>query len=145
MVRIVTWEEYASALNKLYQQVATRRFDDIVAIGRGGCIVAAFLASKLGVPAFRPVFIRHVGRGEEMKIVTHDIGQIKSATGRLLIVDDWLCEGRAMKYLLDLMPRDAVISTAVAFNRTGSEFKPDFVGAYVEKSEREILFPYDPV
>jgi len=144
-LKIVSWEEYTTLLKKLHEDLGLRTFDGIVAIGRGGSMIGAYLASKLGLPTFYPVFVRHVGRGKEMKIVAHYIGQVKSLRGRLLVVDDWLAEGRAMRFVLDLIPKEASVTTMVMLNRTGSEFKPDFVGKYVEEGEREILFPYDPV
>jgi len=144
-LKIVSWNEYTELLKKLHDDLGLRNFDAIVAIGRGGSIIAAYLASKLGVPTFYPVFVRHVGRGKEMKIVAHDLGEVKSLKGRLLVVDDWLCDGRAMRFVLDLIPKEATVTTLVMFNRTGSEFKPDFVGKYVEEKEREITFPYDPI
>ncbi|MEM2094778.1 MAG: phosphoribosyltransferase [Candidatus Bathyarchaeia archaeon] len=144
-MKIVEWQEYTELLQKLHREVMLRNYDGIVAIGRGGCIIGAYLASKMGIPTFYPVFIRHVGRGKEMKIVAHDLGQVRNLTGRLLVVDDWLCEGRAMRYVLDLIPKSATCTTLVMFNRKGSEFKPDIVGAYVDENERDILFPYDPI
>jgi len=144
-LKIASWDEYTELLKKLHDDLGLRNFDAIVAIGRGGSIIAAYLASKLGVPTFCPVFVRHVGRGKEMKIVAHDLGQVKSLKGRLLVVDDWLCDGRAMRFVLDMIPKEASVTTLVMFNRTGSEFRPDFVGRYVEESEREIIFPYDPI
>jgi hypoxanthine phosphoribosyltransferase len=145
----VTWKEYTDVLERLHNQVMLRNFEGIIGIGRGGSIIAAYMASKLGLPTFYPLFVRHVGRGKDMKIVASDLGQVKaldqvkSLRGRLLVVDDWLCDGRAMKYVLDHMSKEAQVTTLVLFNRRGSEFKPDFVGAYVEEKEREIMFPYD--
>jgi hypoxanthine phosphoribosyltransferase len=145
----VTWKEYTDVLERLHNQVMLRNFEGIIGIGRGGSIIAAYMASKLGLPTFYPLFVRHVGRGKDMKIVASDLGQVKaldqvkSLRGRLLVVDDWLCDGRAMKYVLDHMSEEAQVTTLVLFNRRGSEFKPDFVGAYVEEKEREIMFPYD--
>ena len=144
-MKVVEWQEYTELLQKLLQDVELRSFDGIVAIGRGGCIIGAYLASKMGIPAIYPIFVRHVGRGKEMKIVTHDIGQVKSLGGRLLIVDDWLCDGRAMQYVLNLIPKTANVTTLVMFNRQGSEFKADIVGRYLDETEREIFFPYDPI
>jgi len=144
-LKVVEWQEFTELLQKLFQDVELRSFDGIVAIGRGGSIIGAYLASKLGIPSIYPIFVRHVGRGKEMKIVAHDIGQVKSLNGRLLVVDDWLCDGRAMKYVLNLLPKTTTTTTLVMFNRKGSEFTPDIVGRYVEEGEREILFPYDPV
>lgn len=141
----MAWPEYTDLLKKLYDEVESRDFDGIAAIGRGGSIVAAYLASKMGVPLFHPIFVRHVGRGKEMKIVAEDLGKVKNLEGRILLVDDWSVEGRALRYVLNLMPKKAVVTTLVMFCRTGSEFKPDYVGKYVEANEREILFPYDPI
>lgn len=86
-----------------------------------------------------------------MRIVAHDtismfmerLAQTHSVQGNFLVVDDWLAEGRAMKFVLDRMPKEASVTTMVMFNRKGSEFKPDYVGAYVEEEERDIMFPYD--
>jgi len=139
----VTWKEYTDVLERVHDEVMLRNFDGIVGIGRGGSIIAAYMASKLGLPTFYPLFVRHVGRGKDMKIVAHDLGQVKSLRGRLLVVDDWLCDGRAMKYILDRISEEAQVTTLVLFNRRGSAFTPDFVGAYVEEKEREIMFPYD--
>jgi len=150
-LKIVEWDEYTSLLDKLSDSIQLRSFDGIVAIGRGGCIIGAYLASKLGLPTFYPVFVRHVGRGKNVRIVAHDtismfmekLAQIKSLRGKFLVVDDWLCEGRAMKFVLDRMPKEVSVTTMVMFNRKGSEYKPDVVGAYVEEKERDIMFPYD--
>lgn len=113
-VRIIEWDEYTRMLEKLHTVVLEqlyncfrlRSFDGIVAIGRGGMIIAAYLASKLGIPAFYPVFIRSTGRGKEMKIIVDDLGQVQSLKGRLLVVDDWLDEGRTMKLILNLFPKE---------------------------------------
>ena len=142
-MKIVNWNEYTTLLDKLFNHIALRHFDAIVAIGRGGCIIGAFLASKLGIPTLNPVFVRHVGRGANLRIEVSDLGKVKSLRGHLLVVDDWLVEGRAMTFVLNLIPKGASITTLVMFNRKGSKFTPDIVGAYVEEKEREILFPYD--
>ena len=144
-MKIVSWPEYTDLLKKLHEDLGLREFDAIAGIGRGGSIIAAYLASKMGIPIFYPIFVRHVGRGSAMKIVADDLGQLKYLKGRLLLVDDWLCEGRAMKYVLERIPKNTVVTTMVMFCRTGSEIKPDYAGKYLEEKEREILFPYDPI
>ena len=142
-MKMVTWNEYTKMLEKLHQQVQLTNFDNIVGVGRGGSIIAAYLASKLGIPRFYSIFMRHVGRGTEMKIVVHDTSQVKNIKGKILVVDDWVCEGRAMKFVLDLLPKKSSIATMAMFQRKGAEFKPDFVGAEVDAEERDIMFPYD--
>jgi len=47
--------------------------------------------------------------------------------------------------VLDLIPKTASVTTLVMFNREGSELKPDIVGRYLDETEREIFFPYDPI
>ena len=144
-VRIVSLSEYTKLLPELYAKVQYGKFDTIVAIGRGGTMIGSYLASKLGIPLVHSVFLRHVGRGKELKLVVDDDSQIKSLHGSLLIVDDWLCEGRAMSHVLNLLPKDAQKTTIVLFNRKGSEYKPDIVGVYVNEDERNIIFPYGPI
>ena len=141
-MKIIKWDEYDALLVKLYNDIRLKEFGEIVAIGRGGSIIAAYLAEKIGLPTFHPIFLRHVGRGTEMKIVTPDVNKLKTLNGLVLVVDDWLSEGKAMKVILDLLPKSVSITTMVMFSRKGSEFKPDFVGKYVEEGEREIRFPY---
>lgn len=140
----VEWDEYTKLLEEVYQKVYLRKFDGIVAIGRGGCIIGAYLASKLGIPTFCPVFVRHVGRGPSMKVTTLQ-EQITALNGNLLVVDDWLCDGRAMSSVLELLPKSASITTLVLVNRRGSKVKPDIVGKYVENDEREVMFPYGTI
>lgn len=144
-MKMVNWSEYEEALKKLHKQLELHEFDDMVAIGRGGSIVAAYLSSKMGVPVFHTVFIRHSGHGRELKIIPEDLDHARFLRGRLLLVDDSLIDGRAMRYVLDLLPKTASVVTSVAFCRKGSNFKPEFVGEYTDEKERQIIFPYDPV
>jgi len=149
-LRLVTWNEYLELLKKLGEDVRASNFDNIVGIGRGGCIMAAYLASKLGVPTFTSVFVRHVikqdGQIVKLEVQDEDImrDNIKSLSGRLLVVDDSLIEGRAMRFVLDQIPRSSRARSLVMYVRTGAQFKPDFVGAYFDEKERDIIFPYDP-
>ena len=141
---MVSWNEYSKILEKVYKDIKFKEFDNIIAIGRGGSIIGAYLASKLGIPTFYPIFLRHVIKNGKKSIVgisptVRD--QIKSLRGSLLIVDDYLRDGLAMKYVLDLISKKASVETLVIYDREGSEFKPDIVGEYIR--ETEISFPYD--
>jgi hypoxanthine phosphoribosyltransferase len=142
-MKLVSWSEYTELLNKLYEAVRAQTFDDIVAIGRGGSIIAAYLGSKLGVPTFVPIFVRHVKEGKGVKLVTHGKCDVTSLTGRLLVVDDSMVQGRAMRFVLDMLPKKASVKTLVMYCSEKSKFKPDFVGAYFREDEHEIVFPYE--
>jgi len=145
-MKIVEWNEYSETLKKVYETLRLKQFHNIIAIGRGGSIIGAYLASKLGAPTFYPIFLRHVQKNGKTYI--EDISpnrreQIKSLTGNLLIVDDYLRDGQAMKYIINLIPKDTSAETLVLFSNKGKEFKPDIVGKYIE--ETEVSFPYDVI
>ena len=142
-MKIVDWDEYKELLVKLYEKIKLDEFNEIVAIGRGGSIIGAFLASKLGIPTFYPIFLRHVGTGRNRRVedIKPQEEKIKNLTGNILVVDDFLRDGLAIKYVLNLISKKASIKTLVMYDRKGSEFKPDFVGEYI--IDTEITFPYD--
>ena len=86
---MVDWAEYSTILKKLYEDLRYTQFDDIVAIGRGGSVIGAYLASKLDIPTFYPIFLRHIGKDREKRVKDSYLtpyGQIRSLKGRLLIV-----------------------------------------------------------
>jgi hypoxanthine phosphoribosyltransferase len=143
-MKYVDWNEYTELLKKLLEEIRAYSFDGIVAIGRGGSIIAAYLGSKAGIPTFTPIFVRHVRDDDGVRLVTHDECDVSSLTGKLLVVDDSLVHGRAMRLVLGLLPRNASVKTLTMYCRKGSEFNPDFVGVYVDPKEEEIVFPYDP-
>jgi len=144
-LKLVDWNEYVTLLKKLSEDVRASQFDGIVGIGRGGSIIAAYLASKLGIPTFTPLFVRHVRShiGGDVKIEALDLSQVKSLVGRLLLVDDSLIQGRAMKFVLDLIPKAARVKTLAMYVWAGSKAKPDFIGTEFDEKEHDIVFPYD--
>jgi hypoxanthine phosphoribosyltransferase len=139
----IGWKEYIDLLEQLHNKIRFRQFDSIVSIGRGGCLLASYLASKLGIPLIHTVFIGHrVKHDKTVEIIAHDMGGIETLTGSVLVVDDWMEKGRVMNYTLKHIPREARVTTLVMFCKTDSECKPDIFGKYVE--DDAILFPYDP-
>ena len=143
-MKIVDWDEFKELLVELYEKIELGEFNEIVTIGRGGSIIGAYLASKLGIPTFYPIFLRHIGTGRERRV--EDIRpkeeeKIKNLTGSILVVDDYLRDGSAMKYVLNLISKKASTKTLVMYDHRGSEYKPDFVGKYI--IDTEITFPYD--
>jgi hypoxanthine phosphoribosyltransferase len=142
-MKMVSWNEYSDILKEVYENIQLKQFNHVIAIGRGGSMIGAYLASKLGIPTFHPIFLRHVVIGGKKSVEETSPGvrdQIRTLGGRLLIVDDYLRDGSAMKYVLELLSEESSAETLVLFNRKASEFKPDIVGKYI--SETEISFPY---
>lgn len=142
-MKFVTWNDYTTLLTRLSEEIRSYTFDDVVAIGRGGSIMAAYFASKLGIPTFTPLFVAHVGRGATAEIVARDTNRAESLRGRLLVVDDSLINGKAMKYVLDLISKGASVTSLVMYVRKGADFTPDFVGEYLDEKEHDVVFPYD--
>jgi hypoxanthine phosphoribosyltransferase len=143
-LKIVKWNEYSEVLKKVYEDLRFKQFHNIIAIGRGGSLIGAYLASKLGIPTFFPIFLRHVKDGGKKRIedVSHGLrDQIGALKGNLLIVDDYLIDGLAMKYVIGLLSNEASPETLVLYGRKNSEFKPDIVGKHIENTK--ISFPYD--
>ena len=139
----ISWNEYIELLEKLNDKIKFRKFDSIVSIGRGGCIIASYLASKLGIPLIHPVFVGHrVKHDNTVEIIAYDTGKIETLTGSILVVDDWMEKGRVMNYTLDHIPKQARVTTLVMVCKAESECKPDVIGKYVK--DDVILFPYDP-
>jgi len=107
---MVSWNEYSDILKGVYEDIQLKQFDNVIAIGRGGSVIGAYLASKLGIPTFHPIFLRHVDTGGKKRIEETSPSirdQIRSLSGRLLIVDDYLRDGLAMKYVLELISERA--------------------------------------
>jgi hypoxanthine phosphoribosyltransferase len=85
----INWKEYTDLLEQLFDKIKFRKFDRIVGIGRGGSLLASYLASKLGIPLFHPVFVGHrIKHNQEVEIIALELGQIETLTGSVLIVDD---------------------------------------------------------
>jgi hypoxanthine phosphoribosyltransferase len=138
--RFITWTEFGSLCEKLYEDIALLHLDGIVGIGRGGVMIGAYLAHKMGLPLY-PVFVRHVGGGEDMKVVADDLGHIeKFVRGSILLVDDWLITGKAMSFVKSYISDRVYVRTAAMVCNPDSEVKPDYVGLY---SRDEIFYVYD--
>lgn len=145
-MKIVEWNEYCELLGILYKSVMNEGFDSVAAIGRGGSIMAGYLTSKLGVPEFVPLFVRHevtAGDVKEIRCSNATRCDLSSLIGKVLVVDDLLIEGTAMEYVLGLLPKGTSARTIVMYCRKGAEFKPDFAASYLDENEQHVLFPYD--
>lgn len=136
----INWTEFGRLCEKLYEDIALLHLDGIVGIGRGGVMIGAYLAHKMGLPLY-PVFVRYVGSGEDMKVIADDLGHIeKFIRGSVLLVDDWLITGKAMSLVKSYISNCVYTRTAVMVCNPDSEVKPDYVGRY---SRDEIYYVYD--
>ena len=85
----ISWKEYLDILEQLLQKIKLRNFNSIVGIGRGGCLLASYLASKMGIPLFYPVFAGHrVKQNQDVEIISESmsLGDISAYNKKKVIL-----------------------------------------------------------
>ncbi len=140
----IDWTRYHTHAQSLAEKILSRpeRFDEIVAIARGGLVIGRLLSDFLQLPISSITIQSYTDIQEqgEVKITAKLVTPIKNK--RVLLVDDLTDSGktlhRATEYLKELQP--ASITTAVLYMKPKSTFRPDF---FVEETDRWILFPFE--
>lgn len=141
----VTWPEYHLLAQKLAAAILNHspKFDEIVAISRGGLTLGHMLSDFLQLPVstFAIQSYNDIQTQGTVK-VTQELG--KSIAGKcVLLVDDVADSGktfeRATAYIKSCKPTE--ITTISMFFKPRSTFRPDY---YVKMTNRWIIFPYEP-
>lgn len=144
----MSWNEAHELTRKLYEKIKAKKYrpDVIIAVARGGFIIARELADYLRVKEMETVNVDHwgisatkSGKAEIRKRVGLDI------TGKkVLVVDDISDTGESLEVTLNYLKQlgPAKIKTASLHMREGSIFKPDFYVSKV-KHKRWILYPWE--
>jgi hypoxanthine phosphoribosyltransferase len=115
-----------------------KNFDGIISIGRGGTIVGAILASKLGT-RIHPVFVVHSGKGQGKSTEIAQLGIAPELSGgKYLLVDDKCFTGETFSLLKKTL-NNLNIETASIFCNS-NQFSPDY---YAYSTEEETIFPYE--
>lgn len=136
----IGWSEFGRLCMKLYNDAWALHLDGIVGIGRGGLMIAAYLAHKLDVPLYS-VFVRHVQAGGKKHIEVDDIQDLKRFKGSsILLVEDWLVHGQAMNTVKQYLPKFVNAHTVAMVANPDNEEHLDYVGLLTRD---EIHFPYD--
>jgi hypoxanthine phosphoribosyltransferase len=142
---LITWPEYHLLAQKLAAAIMnhSEKFDEIVAVARGGLTLGHLLSDLLQLPVstFAIQSYTDIQTQGTMKI-TQELG--KSIAGkRVLLVDDVSDSGktfkRATEYIRSCKP--AELTTVAMFFKPHSIFRPDY---YVKQSNKWIIFPYEP-
>lgn len=124
-------------------QRSGEKFDCIVAISRGGLVLARILSDFLDIPIFNISIksYRGVNRTNEPQVV-QDLcnGHLE---GKRAILADEICDSGAtielaMNHLQKFKPQS--IKTVCLFSRSNCEIEIDFLG---EKEDKWIIFPYE--
>lgn len=143
-LRIVTWEKLVDDTVALAGRLSGEKFDIIVAIARGGLVVARLLSDLLGVKKVASLQIEYYRGVDERKKAPRVIGELGISVRGLnvLVVDDVADTGETLKLAVNyLREREAKrVVTCTPYVKPWCKFKPDY---YAEIVEEWIVFPYE--
>jgi len=133
----VSWKKYEELMIKLSKVVraSEEKFDMVIGISRGGLLPALFLSYALGdIPLAIMAAQSYNRRSQEENIIfsRHLVMTTKTIGKRCLLVDDLVDSGRTLKEAVRFLKNKygntiKKLLTAVMFEKSCSEFKPDFV------------------
>jgi hypoxanthine phosphoribosyltransferase len=136
-MKIIGWNELIKLCNDLHNKIMMKTYSGIIPIGRGGTIIGAILASKLGTRLY-PVFVLHRGKGS---IKTTEIIRLDSAPklplGKYLLVDDECYTGETFDLLKKHLPHLRLETASIICRK--ERYSPDY---YVLSIDEETIFPY---
>ena len=143
---ILTWAGFGDASRELAAHVAASGFrpDVIVAVARGGLVVAGALAYALGVKladAMNVEFYTDVATTLPDPVLLAPLLDTESVQGqRILVVDDVADSGRTLGLVLKLLRGfGADVRSAVLYAKPRTIVQPDFVW---KSTEEWIVFPW---
>lgn len=143
---ILTWDLFGDASRELAQRIADDGFrpDVIVAVARGGLVVASALAYALGVKladAMNVEFYTDVEETLPDPVLLAPLLDMDSIAGRrVLVADDVADSGRTLKLVMDiLLAAGAEVRTAVLYTKPTSAFPADYAWKNVDAW---IVFPW---
>jgi hypothetical protein len=143
---VLTWNDIAELTLELAEKVVDSGYrpDAVVAVLRGGYIVAKLLCDYLGIDSIATVevkFYKGVGEKAERPVVitpiTHDLRGKK-----VLIVDDVSDSGRTLQVVIDLARLHGAkeVRSATLYLKPWSITVPDY---YVRETKSWIVFPWE--
>jgi len=143
---VLTWNDFGGASRTLAHQIVADGFetDVVVAIARGGLLLAGGIAYALGVKscaAFNVEFYTGIGTKLPEPIVLPPLLDEASLSGqKVLLVDDVSDSGRTMKMVVELIEAmGAEVKTVVLYTKPGTVFEPDYTW---RRTGQWITFPW---
>jgi len=147
----ISWKKYIELSRKLLKRVrrSGEKFDMVIGISRGGTIPGLFLSFGLGdIPLAVMAAQSYNKHSQEETIIfsRHLVMTTKKIGKRCLLADDLVDSGRTLKESIRFLKNKygekiEKLSTAVIFEKSCSEFKPDFVVKKIGKVW--VKFPYE--
>jgi uncharacterized protein len=140
----VTWSEYHLLAQKMAAAIFSHspKYDEIVAISRGGLTLGHILSDLLQLPisTFSIQSYKNLQSQGEVKITA--LLSTPITDKRIILVDDVSDSGktleRAIDYLKQLNPADITVVTM--YFKPHSSFRPDY---FAKQTNKWIIFPYE--
>ena len=133
MKRFLTYEEMTDLLDKQIPYINSLKYDEIVAVVRGGLTAAHYIAKQVRLPV--GVFYPANDENEARLILA------KKSTKRILIVEDLVAEGRTYKEIFTFM-KGQQLSWNFLPVLVDSKYETNFHLQCLKTSDW-IVFPYE--
>ena len=145
-LEVLTWPAYADAARDLARMVADDAYqpDLILAIARGGLLIAGSVSYALGVKNLHVINVEYyTGVNERLDfpvILPPPLNLVDLAAARLLVVDDVADTGHTLALVRDFcLPQVAELRSAVLYQKPHSVIDCDYVW---KRTDRWIDFPW---
>jgi hypoxanthine phosphoribosyltransferase len=141
---VLTWDELLGDVLQLARALGETRFDVLVAVARGGLVVARLLSDILSVKRVASVTIEYYeGVGERAKAPRLVEGLNFDVRGlRALVVDDVADTGETLKLAVDHVRKAGAgsVASCTVYVKPWCKFRPDYYARVVDKW---VVFPYE--
>ena len=145
-LEVLTWPAYADAARDLARAVADDGYrpDLILAIARGGLLIAGSVSYALGVKNLHVINVEYyTGVNERLDfpvILPPPLNLVDLAAAHLLVVDDVADTGHTLALVRDFcLPQVAELRCAVLYQKPQSVIDCDYVW---RRTDRWIDFPW---
>ncbi|RLE96353.1 MAG: phosphoribosyltransferase [Thermoprotei archaeon] len=141
---ILTWDDLVRDVMQLARSLRGVELDTIVAVARGGLVIARLLSDFIGVKRMASITIsyyRRVGERGVKPVIVSEVGMDLEGL-KVLLVDDVADTGETLRIAASyLKARGAArLITCTAYVKPWCKYMPNY---YSRMVDRWIVFPYE--
>ena len=120
-------EELLRDCSILAERLKNEKFDQILAIAKGGLFPAAVMMQKLGIKKLSVMGVSNYGGPDgKVRLTRPELDYFHGTdSGRTLVLDDLSDSGRTLAYVVQLLQKAEVV-TATLHIKKGTVFVPDY-------------------